>query len=58
VARIERLPGDPKAHLEALPFLLQTLRDDLNDLATCAAAIAGPPDPRAAEAGAPVVAEN
>jgi uncharacterized membrane protein YccC len=43
VARIERLPGNPKAHVEALPFLLQTLQDDLRDLAETAAAIGGGP---------------
>jgi uncharacterized membrane protein YccC len=58
VARIERLPGDPKAHLEALPFLLQTLRDDLNDLAAAAAAISGPPKARGADAAAPVPVEG
>jgi uncharacterized membrane protein YccC len=42
-ARLETLPdGDPKAHLGPLPFLLQSLRDDLNDLAATAAAISGP----------------
>ena len=44
--RLETLPGNPKAHLEALPFLLQSLRDDLNDLAATAAAISGPPKAR------------
>ncbi|HEX4304129.1 MAG TPA: FUSC family protein [Rhizomicrobium sp.] len=49
-ARIElRTANDPAAHLEALPFLLQTLRDDLNDLAGCAGAIAGPGKKAAAQ---------
>ncbi|MEI9993132.1 MAG: FUSC family protein [Rhizomicrobium sp.] len=52
IARLEKLPGDPAAHLEALPFLLQTLRDDLNELAGCAGAIAGPPRAARQTAGA------
>ena len=51
-ARIGR--GDPAAHLEAMPFLMQTLRDDLNDLAATAGAICGPPKARGAEAAAAV----
>ncbi len=36
-ARIERHATDnPAVHLEAMPFLLETLRDDLNELATLA----------------------
>jgi uncharacterized membrane protein YccC len=50
-ARLEKLPGGGKAHLEALPFLLQSLRDDLNDLAATAAAISGPGKMRAAADG-------
>jgi uncharacterized membrane protein YccC len=38
-ARIARETADARAHLEALPFLLQTLRDDLNDLAATAAGL-------------------
>ncbi|MEJ0026147.1 MAG: FUSC family protein [Rhizomicrobium sp.] len=57
-ARIERAAIDPAAHLEALPFLMQTLRDDLNDLAATAGAIGGPPKARGAEAAAAVVAEG
>ncbi|HXC55305.1 MAG TPA: FUSC family protein [Rhizomicrobium sp.] len=54
-----RTANDPAAHLEALPFLLQTLRDDLNDLAATAAAIAGPPKMRSREdVAAPVAAET
>lgn len=49
-ARIAGLTGGPTAHLEALPFLLLTLRDDLNELAAAAGAIAQPPKARAAEA--------
>jgi uncharacterized membrane protein YccC len=54
-ARLEALSeGDPKsalgAHLEALPFLLQSLRDDLNDLAATADAISGPPNALTIEA--------
>ena len=54
-ARILRVTSDPAAHLEALPFLMQTLRDDLNDLAATAGAISGPPKARGAEAAAVVV---
>jgi len=57
-ARIERVTSDPAAHLEALPFLMQTLRDDLNDLAATAGAISGPPKARGAEAAAAVPAEG
>jgi len=57
-ARIERAVIDPAAHLEALPFLMQTLRDDLNDLAAAASAISGPPKARGAKAGAVVAAEG
>jgi uncharacterized membrane protein YccC len=57
-ARLEKLPGDPAAHLEALPFLMQTLRDDLNELATAAAAISGPPKAHAVEAAETVAAEG
>ncbi len=54
-----RTANDPAAHLEALPFLLQTLRDDLNDLAATAGAISGPGKNAAAvSAGAPAVVEN
>jgi uncharacterized membrane protein YccC len=47
----------PAAHLEALPFLIQTLRDDVNDLAGTAVAISGP-GKTAAVSGTPVAAEN
>jgi hypothetical protein len=57
-ARLEKLPGDPAAHLEALPFLLQSLRDDLDDLAATAAAISGPGKPAAQPSAAPAVAAN
>lgn len=51
-ARIEACAARaPAAHLAALPFLLQTLRDDLNDLAAAAVAIGGPPK---ASAGYPL----
>ena len=40
VSRIEAFAhANPAAHLDALPFLLQTLRDDLNDLAAAAASL-------------------
>ena len=42
-ARIAQRVPDPAAHLEALPFLMQTLRDDLNELALAAQALGGPP---------------
>lgn len=58
-AKIEmRTANDPAAHLEALPFLLQTLRDDLNDLAGTAGAISGPGKRAAKVGGAGVVAEG
>ena len=36
-----RKATDPAAHIEALPFLLQTLRDDLAELAATAEGISG-----------------
>ncbi len=57
-ARIAALTPDPAAHLEALPFLLQTLRDDLNELAANAGAISVPPKTRGAEAAEAVPAEG
>jgi uncharacterized membrane protein YccC len=42
-AKIETMRPAGAAHIEALPFLLQTLRDDLNDLAALGATLSGPP---------------
>lgn len=51
-ARIAACAGDGgAAHLEALPFLIQTLRDDLNELAACAAAITPGTGPKPVPAG-------
>jgi hypothetical protein len=43
--------GDAGAHLEALPFLIQTLRDDLGEMAALADELSGP-DRRAIPAAA------
>ncbi len=58
-ARIERCAAArPAVHLEALPFLLQTLRDDLNELAGLAEKMSGPPKTRSVERALPLTAEN
>jgi hypothetical protein len=41
-AKIEMMRSAGAAHIEALPFLLQTLRDDLNDLAAVGSTLSGP----------------
>jgi uncharacterized membrane protein YccC len=53
-----RSEGDPAAHVEALPFLLQTLRDDLAELAATAEGLAGPGKTRATEVTSAVPAEG
>jgi len=57
-ARIETMRSAGAAHIEALPFLLQTLRDDLNDLAAVGGTLSGPGKAAPKVAAAPVPAEG